>query len=145
MKLLTQQNARQFFLQNKTRIPLGKWLDAKNDTWGPASLCYYFPDHDPECVFKTYKDAGLRNNNVVWECDGEQVKYFRANRSEDKAGGMWVAFGSQMPACGVHDQLQADGLLSSLLSADTQVMVKWDIRMLDYALIMLFGKAMENK
>ena len=53
------------------------------------------------------------------------MKYFRANRSEDKAGGVWVAFGSQMPACGVHDQLQADGLLSSSLSADTQVMVKW--------------------
>ena len=60
VKLLTQQNARQFFLQNKTRIPRGKWLDAKNDTWGPASLCYYFPEHDTECVFNKYKQVALR-------------------------------------------------------------------------------------
>ena len=53
------------------------------------------------------------------------MKFFHADGFNDKAGGVWVAFGSQMPACGVDDQLRADGLLSSSLSADTEVMVKW--------------------
>ena len=61
-----------------------------------------------------------------------------------------VAFGLHLAHkgsdCGVDDHLGADDdSSSSSLNAGTKVMVKWDIRMLDYALIMLFGKAMENK
>ena len=126
VKLLTQQRARQFFLQYKTKIPPGKWLDAKNGTWGPTSLCHYFPDHDPELVFNTYKQAVFRHGKKVWECNGEQVHFFRANRHQNKAGGIWIAFGSQIPNCGVNDQLQADVLHSSSLSAGTMVMVKWE-------------------